>query len=354
MVRSTTIALFVCLVVAASGISAAWGNSPPVVSNVSASQRPDTSQLVDITYDLADADGDLCTVWIAVSDDGGTTWNVPVQNFSGDSGAGVLPGTGKVAVWDAGSDMPGRVGSNFRVRVYADDGTGTPAKVVVPAGWFPYQNTASPSAWVYVKTFLIDKYDVTNAFYCQFLNNADPTGAHYRTGMEISRTGNPGSYYYIVTSGRENYPIRAVQKTDADAFAQWRSQLEGVTYRLPSGVEWEKAAAWDAIQKHYYLYGCHRDANIDPSWCNFGGSYDGPTPVGYFDGTGGRNDAKSFYGCYDMSGNVYQLTSDVMGGDLQVRGGYYFGSLPMCLCTGWNYFSTYAAVTGFRLIVASN
>ena len=38
----------------------------PVVTNVTASQRPDT-KLVDISYDLTDADGDQCTVRIEMS-----------------------------------------------------------------------------------------------------------------------------------------------------------------------------------------------------------------------------------------------------------------------------------------------
>ena len=52
-------------------------NSGPVVSNITASQHADDSKLVDIHYDLADADGDNCTVWVVVSDDGGISWQVP-------------------------------------------------------------------------------------------------------------------------------------------------------------------------------------------------------------------------------------------------------------------------------------
>jgi hypothetical protein len=353
MVRVSTFALVASLVVVVCGTSLAWGNSPPVVSNVTAGQRAGSSQMVDVGYDLADADGDLCMVWIAVSDDGGTTWNVPVQNFSGDWGSGVLPGTSKVAVWDAGSDLPGRVG-NFRVRVYADDGTGTPAKVVVPAGWFPYRNVTNAGAWSYVPTFLIDKYEITNAFYCQFLNNADPAGAYWPSGMtDIVRYGVAGNYYYAVTAGREDYPMRGVSALDASAFAQWRSQLEGITYRLPSEQEWEKAAAWDPIQRHYYAYGFHSDS-IDPIWCNYGNSYGGTTPVGYFDGTNGRGDGKSFYGCYDMSGNVIEWTVG-----LWLKGGYwYLPSGPSeCACIyrlGGYWEGGRQSYFGFRLVVGSN
>jgi len=149
--------------------STAWANSAPVVSNVTASQRGDESKLVDIHYDLSDADGDPCTVWIGVSDDGGATWKVPAKSFVGDLGKDVSPGSNKTVTWDAGLDFPGKIGT-YRVRVWVDDGNGSGAKVLVPAGWFPYQNTSNPNNWVPVDTFMIDKYEVTNQFYCQFLN----------------------------------------------------------------------------------------------------------------------------------------------------------------------------------------
>ncbi|MBI4578142.1 MAG: SUMF1/EgtB/PvdO family nonheme iron enzyme, partial [Planctomycetes bacterium] len=290
------------------GTSMALANSAPVVSNVTASQRQDYSKLIDIRYNLADADGDPCTVWVTASDDGGATWKVPIRTFSGAIGNNIPPGSNKLITWDAGEDMPGKLGS-FRVRVWADDGQGPgSAKAFVGAGPFPYQNTTSPGSWVSVDSFLIDKYEVTNAFYCQFLN-AGGNDDHWSASQEITRQGSPGNYTYSVVAGRADYPVRYVSWDDATAFAQWRSQLEGVTYRLPTEQEWEKAAAWDPAQQHYYIYGFHRDT-IDCSWCVYNNCYGsaGPMPVGYLNGTGGRNDAKSYYGGYDMSGNVWEWT----------------------------------------------
>ncbi|HEV57077.1 MAG TPA: hypothetical protein ENN87_06215, partial [Phycisphaerales bacterium] len=75
---------------------AAWANSNPVVSNVTASQRTDGSGKVDIRYNLADADGDKCTVTVQVSNDDGATWTVVATSLSGAIGANISPGTGKV------------------------------------------------------------------------------------------------------------------------------------------------------------------------------------------------------------------------------------------------------------------
>jgi len=339
-------------------------NSAPVVSNVSASQRADDSKLVDIYYNLADADGDLCTVWVVISDNGGATWTVPAMTFTGAVGANIAPGIGKHVVWDAGKDVPGKV-SNLKARVYADDDQGLSQMVLVPAGSFPYQNTTDPTQWVYVPSFMIDKYEVTNQLYCQFLNNADPNSEHWDLRMEIARTGSPGSYSYTVNPGRENYPVRYVSYYDAVAFAQWLSQTYGVNYRLPTEQEWEKAAAWDPVEQHYYNFGFHAD-NLSCDSCNYGFYGMGfpyswcigtTTPVGHYNGTGGTNDADSYYGCYDITGNVSEWTSGGADGVRLVRGYCYVyiggGSSPQ-ECRNrdiWCGLSDRREWLGFRLVL---
>ncbi len=304
----------------------ALANSAPVVSNVTAAQRGDDSKLVDIYYDLADPDGDTSTVWVVASDDGGATWRVPALTFTGAIGTNVTPGTNKHIIWDAGRDMPGKIG-NYSVRIYADDGQGPGAMALVPGGWFPYQNSGPPETWVFVDSFAIDKYEVTNQFYVQFLNNADPNGDHWDAGQEIDRFGDFGNYSYSVVPGRENYPIRYVNFYDAEAFAAWRSSLEGLTYRLPTEQEWEKAAGWDPVQQHHYAYGFHSDT-IDCSKCNYNNCVGSPTIVGSYD------PYKSYYGCYDMSGNVYEWTSSIYSGDSRVvRGGHWYISASYCTVT---------------------
>ena len=68
-------------------------NSAPVVSNVLAVQR-DGTFMVDITYDLFDADGDWMWVTLYFSPDGGTTWPIVCRSVSGDVGTFVATGTG--------------------------------------------------------------------------------------------------------------------------------------------------------------------------------------------------------------------------------------------------------------------
>ncbi len=198
--------------------------------------------------------------------------------------------------------------------------------VVVPAGSFAYQM----ENYVFLDDFAIDKYEVTVAAYCEFLNDADPDGNHWDSGQEIVQTGDPGDYSYEVQTGWENYPVRYVSFYDAEIHAAWKSAKTGKSYRLPTEEEWEKAAGWDPVLKNLWTYGFQQDS-VDSTWCNYDDAYGGPLPVGSFDGTGGKNDAKSFYGCYDMSGNVYEWTSSIYSGSSRVlRGGNWYGSALYC------------------------
>ena len=158
------------------GNSAVWANTPPEVTNVTAAQRTDGSKLVDIAYDLADLDGDPCTVTALVSDDGGGTWDVPAVSLAGDLGGWVTPGAGKAIVWDCAADLPGAYGTDYKVRVCADDAPGGDM-VEVPGGEFQMGDTFGegfpdelPVHTVYLSPYYMDKYEVTNEQYAAALN----------------------------------------------------------------------------------------------------------------------------------------------------------------------------------------
>ena len=112
---SALVAILTCLPAGAARAA------DPVVSNVTFAQRTDGSRLVDVTYDLADADGDACAITLQASDDGGATWLMPCTRTWGDAGPTVAPGPGKALVWDFGYDNPGWEGQDYRVRVIASD-----------------------------------------------------------------------------------------------------------------------------------------------------------------------------------------------------------------------------------------
>jgi hypothetical protein len=295
-----------------AGLPAAWAG-PPSVSNVRVTQRATDSNFIDILYDLADADGNPCTVWLLASIDDGATWQIPIRTFEDGSAIGpsVLPAADRHIAWEAGADIPGLSG-DIRVRVYADDGDSMANMVYVPAGPFPYQNTTM----VEVDAFWIDKYEVTNLRYCEFLNSADPNGDHHDSHMEITKDG----AVYSPFSGRENFPVNYVSWDDANAFAAWLSQRENRVYRLPTEYEWEKAAGWNPTSGIYYTYAIQNHP-ISCSFVNY-------KPNDYCVGDTvevGTYPYASYYGCYDMSGNLFELTSSAY-----TRGGYYGSAYQQC------------------------
>ncbi|MCK9583937.1 MAG: formylglycine-generating enzyme family protein [Candidatus Cloacimonetes bacterium] len=97
----------------------------PNVSNVSAVQRTDGSKIVDIYYDIYDANADPATVSVMLSENSGASfeYHPALANLSGDLGADITSGTAKHIVWNAGAEGIDFDDSTFRIRVLAEDHT---------------------------------------------------------------------------------------------------------------------------------------------------------------------------------------------------------------------------------------
>jgi len=354
---------------------AVWGNSAPVVSNVSANQRGDDSKLVDIRYDLADADGDSCTVWVVASNDGGATWRVPILTVWGNIGPGITPGLNKHIVWDAGQDMAGVVG-DFKVRVYADDGQSADGLILIPGGEYlmgdPFGDGDSdeqPVHPVFIDTFMMSRHEVTNQQYLEFLNNTfsaglievktdnlvykKTTGYRYCATYDAdhnSRIAFTGSRFVLAPSEKANHPMVEVTWYGAAAYCNWRSEQLGkelcynpTTFapdlskhgcRLPTEAEWEVAARggaagrrfpWgDTINHDYANYLANGSAftydtspyttyTCHPTYAV--GTQPHTAPVGSFSANG--------YGLFDMVGNVWEWCNDWYHGTYYSSSPYY-------------------------------
>lgn len=314
-------------------ILAFGGNTPPVVTNVTAAQQGECSEVV-FTYDLADADGDACTVWLAVSADGGANFSVPLLSISGDFGDGILPGLDKMVLWDVVQDAPGIEGSDFVVRVYADDGNSTGPMVFVPPGNFQMGQigVAEPVHPVTLSAYWIDKLEVSVLQYAGFLN-AGGNDDHWDQSQDIIRTSDgQGGYIYSIIEGYGPLAMSEVNYDDATEFCEWRGLMEGEMLTLPTEAQWECAAGWNPVSQDHWVYGDQSNvlsgdsinyfASGDP-W-EAGGS-PSITPAGFYDGTVQQktdwdwpsnqssfatNDARSFFGARDMSGNVAEWCFD--------------------------------------------
>ena len=68
---------------------------------------------------------------------------------------------------------------------------------------------------VRVRSFYIDRYEVTNEQYCEFLN--DGYAAHFDVKQEIEKRGDR----FVPRCCKERWPVYAVSWDDAVAYARW-------------------------------------------------------------------------------------------------------------------------------------
>ena len=323
-----------CLTLALAGAAFA---APPEITNVQASQREGT-KLVDITYDAADADGDLLKVRVEISDDDGKTYSIPAFSFTGDIGEGIEPGTGKHIVWDAGVDWDGEYSDLMRVKIFAIDAKGFPGmewgNEVPPGGFLLGQDGGAegsgPSRHVNIPwSYWMGKYEVTRQQYCDFLNAALVAGLVYRNGTTSVRASAtmPPDYAcpdgillcnigddkclrwnvnnFEVVNGRGNYPM-TVTWYGAMAFCRFYG------YDLPTEAEWEKAARGPDHddEGEHLLYPWGND--ISSSYAAISTT----KPVGYYDGNQSPigPDTINGYGLYDVVGNASEWTLTAYSG----------------------------------------
>ncbi len=178
---------------------------------------------------------------------------------------------------------------------------------------FCYDNEL-PEHKVYLQPFKIDVAPVTNGEFMKFIEEGGYEDYRYwlADGWEVAKEQQWNAPLYW-TQEEDNVwikkdfrglgridpdePVVNVSYYEADAFARWAGK------RLPTEAEWEKAASWnDELQrKTLYPWGdqrpTSRHANLLESYI-WGPSKVGTYPAG-----------KSYYGCHQMIGDVWEWTS---------------------------------------------
>jgi formylglycine-generating enzyme required for sulfatase activity len=168
--------------------------------------------------------------------------------------------------------------------------------VLVPAGTFVMgrndvsaNNQAWPAHSVSVREFYMQKTEVTNADYAEFVQSENYDPPEGWSGK------NP-------PAGQEQWPVSGVSEEDATAFAGWRSRREKVIYRLPSEKEWEYAAR-SGSREYLYPWGNTWFEDRANLGTGSGTAIDRPKPVGSY--PQGATES----GILDMIGNVWEWTS---------------------------------------------
>ncbi len=199
--------------------------------------------------------------------------------------------------------------------------------VEVPAGVYVNRDDKK----IMLQTYYIQKHEVTNAMFCEFLDGCRDAGKYYHSRMQIEKKDADDKVTYFVEPGKENYPVVFVSYSGAEAYALWMSGKTGMKYSLPSEEQWEMAAGWDNAKKHFYAYGTQTD-EIRPYEfaCSTSIHYDPDVPGGYAAIAVGGFDVTSAVGCYDMSGNVREWTSSMVGNKMIMKGGSYWNYHTSC------------------------
>jgi ergothioneine biosynthesis protein EgtB len=177
---------------------------------------------------------------------------------------------------------------------------------------FCYDNEL-PEHKTYLNAYEIDTYPVTNKQFMQFIDAGGYEDYRFwlSDGWDIvkEKKGDAplywqkmeGYWYKKDFAGLNKIsadePVTNVSYYEADAYSKWAGK------RLPTEAEWEKAASWneDLEKKTIYPWGdelpSDHTANLLESW-NWAPSQIGSYPQG-----------KSYYGCHQMLGDVWEWTS---------------------------------------------
>jgi formylglycine-generating enzyme required for sulfatase activity len=168
--------------------------------------------------------------------------------------------------------------------------------VRVPRGLYlrrPYEPSGARSEprRTDVESCFIDKFEVTNARFARFLADAAPRDAAALAKlvrMDVAGLACDGGVW-TAAPGLEEFPVTAATGHGAMAYAAW------VGGRIPTPPEWEKAAG--GPEARTWPWG---EEPPDEARVNFARpSLRGPERVG------SHPSGASYYGCFDMAGNVY-------------------------------------------------
>ncbi|GEM_PF-778624 len=185
--------------------------------------------------------------------------------------------------------------------------------------------------------FCMSRNLVTNGDYLEFVNETghrspDISDAEYQQqGFLVHPYEDVQPYRWqsqlqpSFPDGKSQHPVVLVSHDDAIAYAQWRGEQDDVLYRLPTALEWEKAAR--GTDGRYFPWG--------NEWQNDATNWIGRKTLG--DGIEGTSAiatyplSRSVYGVEDMAGNVFEYTSTLLEGSdrpVSVMKGCSWDDLP--------------------------
>ncbi|PIR01231.1 MAG: hypothetical protein COV66_02110 [Nitrospinae bacterium CG11_big_fil_rev_8_21_14_0_20_45_15] len=173
--------------------------------------------------------------------------------------------------------------------------------VFVPKGYFimgsdDHGLDEAPQHKTYLDAYYIDQYEVRAKDFAEFLNSVNNTKGYYEDNVRGVLVYNDR---FSAREGMENLPINNVNWYGASKYCEWKKQ------RLPTEAEWEKAARgpsgniypWGNTLPHSSL------ARYNQHWTE-------EIKHGVMMPVDSYAEGKSFYGTYNMAGNVKEWVDD--------------------------------------------
>ncbi|HBP16906.1 MAG TPA: hypothetical protein DEA08_03800 [Planctomycetes bacterium] len=208
-------------------------------------------------------------------------------------------------------------------RLALPDAQGIPAGLVyVPPG--PFRSGGDPEAVrplfraptsLWVHGFFLGAREVSVADYRRFLLDrpVQARPALLPRSAQLILAGDAVQ----VARGQEQHPAVGVSYPSALAYCRWLSErTPGLTFRLPTDLEWEKAAL--ALPGNSFPWGERFDLGADPPLANLH-RYGSPPPRAPTAPGGSFSADHSLYGVFDMGGNVCEWVDGAFGGDPRFR-----------------------------------
>ncbi|CAN5784481.1 N/A [soil metagenome] len=171
-------------------------------------------------------------------------------------------------------------------------------------GWFDREPTRQT---VNLPAFCLSQNLITNADYQQFVQatgHREPgiSAADYQAqGFLVHDYSEVEPYLWQswqYPAGQGQHPVVLISYEDALTYMEWRSQQDNVSYRLPTALEWEKAAR--GTDGRYFPWGSEWQ-NDATNWSKNGPR--GTSAIAAYPAS------RSPYGIEDMAGNVFEYTS---------------------------------------------